>query len=267
MLMLRCLLNQAKLTANKNYLHITAIYHQKNFKDDGNNNGKSSKIGQTTILVQDGCDIQELPVVVRKVGHDEFLALCNNLQEPYAETQDDDECNKISLINPEEVLKNIERSHTSNGVLSIITNIPNDDLTDDISRLALTKMLHYEVFDILKELEKTFTYNRLLDSVIKSNDNRQLIRLLEVYTRHIDLNQSVDCLVNELLLRNVENKLEIGDICASIHVLHKLRRHDVAEKFWINIKDQSNQITSKNIKCLYELLQYMKSTKRFLLGK
>lgn len=127
-------------------------------------------------------------------------------------------------------------------------------------------MLHYEQFDILKDLEKTVTYNRLLDCIVRSNDNQQLIQLLEVYTKHIDLTYSVDCLVNELLLRNVENKLEIVDICTSIHVLHKLRRHDVAEKFWINIKDQSNNITFKNIKFLYELLQYMKTTKRFLLG-
>lgn len=80
MLMIRSLLNQAKSTANKNYL--TTICQQRSFKDDGNNNNNNrSKIGQTTILVQDGCDIQELPVVVRKIGQDEFLSLCNNLQE------------------------------------------------------------------------------------------------------------------------------------------------------------------------------------------
>jgi Xaa-Pro dipeptidase len=108
----------------------------------------------------------------------------------------------------------------------------------------------------------------MIDCVLSSSDNKILINVLHCFNGQslVDLSQSIEKLVSEMLLRNVDNKLSIDEICETVKILYQVKQNSAAEKFWLNIKDHEKKITATNIKHVYELLKYVKISRRFILG-
>lgn len=256
----------------------------KNSSEDDNNDSKkdTNRLGHTTILVQQGCDIQELPVIVRKIGQNDIIALLSNCTPPPAIlsniSKPDENLEGTVLIStttsptgpsqitPEVVLKNIDSCLTTNGVYSIINSIPVDDFVPAFAEQALNKILRIETLENLYNLEKNSTFDALIHCLVTRADNQMLLKILDLLKNYLDLIRSVDRICDELLLRNSDNKLTIEDAYGAINNFVECKRQKSAEKFWTSLSENSRMITQENIKHVYGILPKLKISRRTVLN-
>ncbi|XP_063703123.1 FAST kinase domain-containing protein 3, mitochondrial-like [Culicoides brevitarsis] len=244
------------------------------FSKNGNNNNKNSnnkeQLGQSTILVQQGCDIQELPVIVRRLGQDEFAAfycdkLPNKVEGQTTSTESAENTTK-SYINVEEVLKNIENSHTSSGIFMIIDAMDDHDLVPEIALHALSKLTRIETIVTLRNLEGTMIYQRLINCIVTKGSNALLLNVLGGFKSYLDLDTTIGGICTELLKRSAENELSVEETCEAINKFADVKRHASAEQFWSSLLYQERNLTHKNIQRVYAVLPHIKMSRRSILS-
>lgn len=288
------ILSQLRLCGSRRYNHLinsisalSGVTTKNTFSstfNNNNNNNNSSKdqIGQSTILVQQGCDIQELPVIVRKLGHDEFVAFyCNKIPSlgdgangdgaSRSSNGGDDDDNDgggspKSYINVEEVLKNIENCLTTNGIFMVIDSMGDQDLTPEIALHALSKMTRIETLVTLRNLEATKIYQRLVSCIIEQGTNALLLNVLGGLKSYLDLDTTIQGICTELLNRSSDNKLSVEETCDAINKFADVKRHASAEKFWSSLIYQEKQLNHKNIRYVYAVLPHIKMSRRTILS-
>uniref|UniRef100_A0A336MI15 CSON000274 protein n=1 Tax=Culicoides sonorensis TaxID=179676 RepID=A0A336MI15_CULSO len=291
------IINQLRLCGSRKSNHIfnsigalnnkfSSTFNSNN-NNDNNNSGKNryrdQSLGQTTILVQQGCDIQELPVIVRKLGHDEFVALyCDKI--PSLSGQDDDADNfksnfngnanggdddenngnrsPKSYINVTEVLKNIENCLTTNGIFMIIDCMTDDDLSPEIALQAFNKMMRIETLVTLRNLETLKVYQRILNCMVEKGDNDLLLDVLGGMKSYLDLDTTIQRICSEILNRSADNKLSVVETCNAINKFSDVKRHASAEQFWSSLIYQEKQLNQSNIKYVYAVLPHIKMSRR-----
>lgn len=241
-------------------------------KDKGD---KSETIGQTTILVQRGCDIQELPCILKKLDKDEFVTICanksNNIDNDGFQKNSESEVSKTTPattvgINNEGIIVLIDNCMTSTGILSIINEIPKGCLHPEVATHAFDRLIRNETLIGLKNLEHSSkVYNDLIECVLKSN-HKVLLDIMQVLKTFLDLQKTVQRFCDELLLRNSNGNLNVIEICECIERFVDCKHQKEAEKFWIGISDNEKSINEKNIKIIYKILPKLKISRRLVIG-
>lgn len=233
-------------------------------------NTKSEKnvLGQTTILVQQGCDIQELPAIMRKMDHDGMVALCSSnatsVDEIMGRRSDDDTPIINSNTDPDAIIKQINECVSSKGVLSVIDDIPAAELTPDIAVVAFETILRFGSLIQMRNLEDSNEiYGKIIECIATKSDARTL---LDILTASIDLTRTVDRICNELLIRNADGMLGIVEICETVKKFVECRQLQGAEKFWSGLSDQEKHIDANNIKFIYQILPEIKVSRRMVVG-
>jgi hypothetical protein len=230
-------------------------------------NGDDSKTGKpdlrhTTILVQHGTDFEELPVIVRKVDQTQLVAFCSNV----VSDQNGRREFQPPRFNTEEVVKNVNRCLTTNGVFSILDSIPRDELAAAVCLVALRKITTLETRLNMRNIEKSRMFDVLMGCIFREGDNRQVLEAFEVLDQHPDLAVSIDGLCDELLRRNTERCLSIEECCAAVlHFVHH-KRTPAAEKFWLSLSEQEKQISAANIHLVYQVLPAFKVSRRVVMN-
>lgn len=232
-------------------------------------------LGQTTILVQQGCDIQELPVIVRKLGQDQFVAFCSNkvpTDSFNGSTPNGSDSNgkngsqPASFINIEEVMKNIDNCLTTNGIFLIIDSIPSEDLTSEIAVHAFNKITRIETLVTMQNLESSKVYKRIVECVLQKGDNATCLGLLGTLKSYLDLDATIAQVCDDILQRNVDNKLSIEETCEAILRFVEVKRNASAEQFWTSLIDLEKHISPRNIQNVYAILPYIKLSRRTLMS-
>lgn len=161
-------------------------------------------LGQTTILVQQGGEIQELPVIMRKIGHDDITALCATSNLPSSlpdapspmhhpllySTVSSSAAGNDSFkpqCDADAVIRRL--NETDDGLLSILAaldELTEDELqTPDVARYAF-KRLHSvssgEHFDQL-ETSDNASFERLLDAFATHCDTQSLLEAMSYIPR------------------------------------------------------------------------------------
>lgn len=232
----------------------------------GTNGGGKGIIRNTTILVQQGCDIQELPVVVRKVAEDEFVALISNKvidNQPPPVGQNDATVTQSSL---EETAEAIDACQTAAGVCSVVEAISEQEFSPDIAVRAMEKILKVESLLDLKTLEGKPDYEKIINCIIFRGDNETVLNVLDEMRNYMELVKTIDMLGNELVYRCSENKLTVEQCCEAIEILTQCKRCEMAEKFWSGIADQEKQISDKNVHQVFAILPYLKISRKAVLS-
>lgn len=232
-----------------------------------NSRSEKNVLGQTTILVQQGCDIQELPVIMRKIDHDDIVALCSNT------TSVNDIMTRrgggaAAIINSstdsDVAIKQLNECVSSKGVLSVIDDIPEAELTPDIAIVALEKVYDFNSLIELRNLEDSNEiFGRIIDCIATKSDTKTL---LDILTTSQDLKKTVECICNELLMRNSDGMLGIVEICESVKKFVECQQQQGAEKFWSGLSDQEKHINESNIKFIYQILPKLKVSRRMVVG-
>ncbi|XP_055628868.1 FAST kinase domain-containing protein 3, mitochondrial-like [Toxorhynchites rutilus septentrionalis] len=236
-----------------------------------NGGGGKGFVRNTTILVQQGCDIQELPVVVRKVAEDEFVALISNKvidnqpTPPIGQsvaTMSHSEGN-VSL---EEKAEAIDACQTAAGVCSVVEALSEQEFFPEIAVRAMEKILRVETLLELKGLEGKPHYEQIINCIIFRGDNETVLNVLDGMRNYMELAKTIDMLGNELVYRCSENKLTIEQCCEAVEILTQCKRYEMAEKFWSGIADQEKQINDKNVHQVFAILPYLKISRKAVLN-
>lgn len=275
--MSRCIFNQLRCCRSRFTTQSSYVSAAINRTITNRNNEKPNGLGQTTILVQQGCDIQELPVIMRKIGQDEIVALCSNATTTANIGQLDEGQRATSSIvsgvpvntttDPDNTIKLLDDCSTITGILSIIDNIPDAELTPDIGVFALDKLIHCGSLIQLKNLEDANdVYRKIVDCIAVKSDTKTLLDTLDILRMFADIKWTIQRICDELLMRNSDECLSIVEICESIHKFAQCHQQPSAEKFWSGLSDQEKQINDSNIKFVYQVLPKLKVSRRMVVG-
>lgn len=232
-------------------------------------NSKSEKnvLSQTTILVQQGCDIQELPVIMRRIDHDDMVALCSNAtstNEIMGRRAGGDTPKINSTVDPDIVIKQLNECVSNRGVLSVINDIADAELTPDIALVAFETLVSLGSIIELRNLEDTNEiYGKIIDCIATKSDTKSL---LDTLTSCVDLKKTSQRVCDELLVRNSDGMLSIVEICESVHKFVECHQNEGAEKFWSGLADQDKNINANNIKFIYQVLPKIKVSRRIVIG-
>ncbi|XP_055538049.1 FAST kinase domain-containing protein 3, mitochondrial-like [Wyeomyia smithii] len=245
----------------------------------GSNGPGKGFVRNTTILVQQGCDIQELPVVVRKVAEDEFVSFISNKivdHQPSSGFTDLTPKNAEGGVSKsaegqmseaeQETLKAIEICHTAQGVCSVVQALNEEEFTSDVAVRALEKILKLGSLLELKNLENKPDFEKTINCIIFQGNNKLVLETLDSMRNYMELFKTIEMLGNELIYRCSENKLSIDECCEAVECLTQCRRHEMVEKFWSGIADQEKQINDKNIHKVFAILPYLKISRRAVLN-
>lgn len=241
---------------------------------------RASALGQSVIMVQQGTDIQELPIVLRRYGPNDAVAFSANESQMnrLASTDDakangsDDDVDRTPhvIVNPgaiddnKSVLNVLEKCASSSSILRIIDAMAESELQPpDVLAAALDKIMRIETVDGLKTLEvSNESYHLLIEWFCNQCDTQALLGMLNQLSKMLFMNQTIDRICEEILIRNADTKLTIVEICKSIEHFVACKRYDGAEKFWSGIADQEATIDAQNIKYLFEVLPMLKVSRR-----
>lgn len=314
---LRCCRSRVNLNKRYGSAAATAAVHpmrhytsNDGFKDDDDEpviNGLKTRhgLGQAVILVQQGVEIQELPIIVRHYGQNEIAAFGSNKiplgtaglhQQANNENTvvNDTTANATTIlsatssadqstahisssnstnvvINPvtdcDTIIKLLEKCETGENVLQMIASLPEHELEQDTLVFALEKILRIEPMQMLKLFETSNDqYRQLLDNFCRVCDTTILLNVLKQLQSMLFMNQSIDQICDEILMRNADGCLSVMEICESVHRFVECQRFGGAEKFWAGLSDADKDINENNIKFVFEILPKLKVSRRMVVG-
>lgn len=231
-------------------------------KKDSESDFSDKKIlNHSTIMVQNGIDIQELPIIVRKISSynpEDGLTICNNGIKYLNPIQDHE--SEINLI------LGIEKINNSSGIFQMLDDIPYDELTPKVAFHAMEKIFMVETLFNLKNLEDSKIMDKVITTIAIKGDNRILLKTLHLLKNYKQLTKLIEKISDELLVRSSENLLATEETCEAINKLCDCDQQKYVDKFWAGLSDQDKHITSDNIKFIYSILPKMTISRRLVLG-
>lgn len=293
---LRCC--RSRVNWNKRYRVCGQQQQVRNFSGDSNDCDdeiitavRHRGSGQAAILVQQGTEIQELPVIVRRCSQNDITMFCSNKRSLYdaksvefkndhfTANKTDPSTAHISTSNDPTVfitsnpvsdcgiiIKLLERCETGENILKMIASLPETELEQDTLVFALEAILRIEPMEKLKLFEaNSDQYQYLLDNFCRTCDTTILLNLLKELQSMLFMNLSIERICDEILLRNSDGCLNIMEICESIHRFVECHQYSGAEKFWSGLSDASNDINENNIKFVFEVLPKLKVSRKMVI--
>ncbi|KFB43452.1 hypothetical protein ZHAS_00011270 [Anopheles sinensis] len=218
-------------------------------------NAKKRMRDNVLILVQQGCDIQELPVVVRKIGENEFASFISDTifgtrsrikdMSQIINTTNNSQATNGWKDSEMEFMDTIENCHSFSGVLTILDEmektVTGADYYPKIAIKVVQKILEIADETELKTLEKSETFERIINSIVYYADSSIILQLLRALGSSTKMSKTIDILANELVYRCSESALSLKECCDAIDVLARSQLPEMAEKFWCGLVDKENR--------------------------
>ncbi|XP_065332493.1 FAST kinase domain-containing protein 3, mitochondrial-like isoform X2 [Cloeon dipterum] len=222
---------------------------------------KPEDLGHTMILVQDGCEINELPVIVRKVNDVINFSTTSKVPPKDAPVNEEHE---------EEAVSAIDRCHTLKSVYSLLEILPKEEVTPVISVHALKRILDLENNHQFRnqETSKDANFTRaavvseLIDIVATGKDDAAVVKALRIAVRDLSgCQEHKDRLKNEVLVRATENKLSLSLLCDAVRSFSHLRSDDV-DKLWVGFVSREADISENNVLDMFRVLPFLKESRQ-----
>ncbi|KAG8288699.1 hypothetical protein J6590_013987 [Homalodisca vitripennis] len=241
---------------------------------------KRDELGQTMILLEDGGNIRELPIIVRKVSNNSIIFSENKIsnggntlvkvdQDSKVENKLNDRGKSNSNdLEAQEIIDYFNKCYTARGIFAILETIPANEVTPNVALQALKKIVTLEnnktfrntVGEAYRNIEneanqiglhenETFTrtavLSRLVDKILTSGDsdillNGYLIVNRDIIGKYIDQDNK-NRFTNEILCRVTDGKFSINHTCEAIKIFS-----DIAVKFNENVDKLWVGITEKS---------------------
>lgn len=223
---------------------------------------KSSDLTSSTILVQDGLTVQELPVIVYKV---------KNVLYPHIEKSDVSE-NSTKYTEKESsvhlmINKEFAKCSTLDDVYLLLSKC--STITPNIALGALECV--YNICDSLNNngeiLLDTVLLDKLCNIISCSDDIYAIMRALNVV---VSKNKNyLDILSDEILKRIADNKLSVLQACDVIAFFGnniEVEKYSLnIEKLWVGLVGKEKEFDEeKTIKC-FSILHYLKTSQKIVL--
>ncbi|XP_076356647.1 LOW QUALITY PROTEIN: FAST kinase domain-containing protein 3, mitochondrial-like [Tachypleus tridentatus] len=270
-------------------------------KSTSTKDGKS--LGSSTILVQDGLDIQELPVIVKKTSDvlavvgstsdkpenssvlenknlekdtidvDLYSYLSENKRFDHVKVEQCD----IDLMN---IQTNLEACLSTKQLLAYLRDLPLKEVSSSVALAVLERLIELKgvgsdeisLEDISPEhtLYSVIIY-RLCELVSSFEDiNAMLAGLGCVLKGRMDEEEKrvyVECFVQDCLYQVSDGKLSILQTCELVNLLHRAGgdQQVTVDKLWSSIVDSAEYIDEKNILTVFGILPCFKTSQAVVL--
>ncbi|XP_035793550.1 FAST kinase domain-containing protein 3, mitochondrial-like [Anopheles albimanus] len=227
-----------------------------------------SYVRNTTILAQQRCEIQELPIVVCKIAEDEFISFVSNksIRSPIANARNTSKNSQESIEEEMKINQKIEYCRSIKDVMTVLYNQNDANYGPNIAIRALEKILTVDKLLEWKDVESRQDFRLIINCIVYNAESKTILDLLKNLRSHLELPRTIDMLGNELVYRCAENALTIEECCDAIKVLTQCRRPEMAEKFWSGLADKEKLITERNIHFVFAMLPYLKISRRAVLA-
>jgi len=244
---------------------------------------RGGRISESSVFLQSGHKISELPVVVRKV---------RDVWDFYNKMGLDDpdklpEAKHLDLLPKElneeelEIINGFNRCYNSSSIFRLLETIPTNEVTPPVAAHAYKKIVElenkYESNNNNDSLvpkgrpDQPHSFFRsafitlLLDIICKGKNPAAILEGLSASIRDNqsdDQRQNQDKLLEELLVCVGDGLFSLQDICKAIHILSvfypELQQcRDVNDKLWFGILDQSKEMTSEDIVAVFTTLPHL----------
>lgn len=271
-----------------NYLNVLKVLN------NTHNRYKADKFGHSFVLVQEGADIRELPIIVRNVcgndicseeectektdiSNDELVIKLKSLKNETDRKKADDE-----IV---DVIRGFKKCSSVKSLVDLLEIVMLDEITPAVALCALKKIVELEnfkfhlatnkissIFDTKPSIDYTKTpiLEKLLEIIIKGDDHSATVRTLELIpidrVRVLPSELFKNKISEEILCGVTENKLNINDLCRSIDTFSKLNEVKIADQLWIGIMDKSDQINEKNVIQVFRILHMLKKSRKTIMN-
>uniref|UniRef100_A0A8D8VAM1 FAST kinase domain-containing protein 3 n=1 Tax=Cacopsylla melanoneura TaxID=428564 RepID=A0A8D8VAM1_9HEMI len=236
----------------------------------------SNKLRHSTILIQDGVNVQELPIIVRRLSGKDFIILDNNL------VPDEEHTNTISETNNKEELAEIingfNRCVTTDEIFKILDTMPAEEVTPLVALHALQKTYELDnnkVFrndyskyigsDESENFTRTAILNQLIDRICHTNNNDVLVKGLELLSKDVfksNTKSVKEKLKDEIILQISQNKFTLKQVCDTVRILSDCGNRQLIDTLWVGITERIDEINETNFIDVFQTLLFFKKSRR-----
>ncbi|XP_068626760.1 FAST kinase domain-containing protein 3, mitochondrial [Battus philenor] len=253
--------NNVPISSNSNCLSSTLlIVNNRCFSDDKLNNYYYSK---STILIENGYKVQELPIVIRKV---------KTLSEKMPKVEP--KHNSNNSLNYHLIQAEFKQCKDLRDVFSLITKCTK--ITPNIALGAIERIYDLEKnpqhinFDLKlnhTSIAKGAILDKLLKVLMQTEDTCTILNILKTESSLIEPHKHKFC--DELLDRVIDNKLTLEQLCEFTRYLinnnDDSKCSETIDKLWVGFIEKEHEINENNIEVLFKILPGLKSSKRTIL--
>ncbi|PNF40653.1 hypothetical protein B7P43_G05910 [Cryptotermes secundus] len=262
--------------------------------------GKRNDLSQTTVIMQDGLEIQELPAIVRKVKDVGSLPNLNfansdsvkdevDVGSHTSNTSQGNDINsgEVSFVenDPEatEIIEGFNRCFAAKGVFLLLETIPDEEVTPLVAFCALKKIIELEnnhqyrnAFvrsgdDSSENFTRTAVFSQLINTIVTGEESGIILDTLKVVSREMFGASSAhyrDKLCDEILVRVTDGKFSVVQVCEIVRMLASFmnaeKNTENVDKLWIGLVDKEKEITEKNIMEVFRILPFLKQSRKMV---
>lgn len=236
----------------------------RSFSDEKSLN--ETQYSSSTIFIENGLNVHELPLVVRRLKHisevDETLAT-----EPPKSTTDS--------LNYHMIQEEFKQCMDLRDVFSLLTKCTK--ITPNIALGAMERIYDLEKNPTLLTMaDKTVHVNlakgaildKLIRVVMKTEDTQTILNILNTVSSFMELYKPK--FSDEILLRVIDNKLSIEQLCVFMEFLIRNKSEpkysETIDKLWVGFFERENDIDEHNIGKVFQVLHGLKSSKKTILA-
>ena len=226
----------------------------------------SKVLGRSSILLQDGLDIKELPLVIRRMGAKDFpFSSVVYSGEGLREISEEDKAFKVQLqgcSSLKEVLKLLE--------------IPGEQVTPYSASFALQRLCQLsegsQFTDGIDSFIKKAIFNELCETATKDIETlstETVILLVKCCLNSESQSEILEERVNEEVEKRIgDRNFTISELCTLITLLSESIKGDsnIVSSLWIHLGNRFLDIDHTNIRQVYATLRNIGYEQRFLLG-
>ncbi|XP_049882391.1 FAST kinase domain-containing protein 3, mitochondrial-like [Pectinophora gossypiella] len=234
------------------------------FSEDNKSN--QPEFINSTIMVETGLNVQELPVVVRKL---------KNITEIDDIPAAEDTPTAQDSVNYHLIQAEFKQCVDLRDVFSLLTKCTK--ITPNIALGAMER-----IHDLEKNPEtpigidnnthvnmaKGAILDKLVKVVIKTEDTQTILNVLKTVSTFMDPYKYKFC--NELLLRAIDNRLSIEQLCEFIQFLTSNKNDpkysETIDKLWVGFVQREAEINELNIVGIFSILPALKVSKKAILN-
>jgi len=249
---------------------------------------REERLGESSVFLQSGYRITELPVVVRKVR--DVWDLYNKMGLDSPDELPEDQYSQLlpQQLNEEEreLISGFNRCFNSNSIFKLLETIPVNEVTPSVAASAYRKIVELEAkyeseslvpkgrADQPQSFFRSAFITRLLDIICRGKNPAAILEGLAAAMRdgHSEEQERIkEKLVEELLVCVGDGVFELEDICKAVHVLSVFypdlqRCRDLADKLWFGILDKSKDISPDQIVSLFSTLPHLGKSRKMILS-
>jgi len=250
---------------------------------------RGGRISETSVFIQTGHRITELPVVVKKVNDVWELYRRMGIDTTVKQPEDQHLVALPRELNEGEkdIMSGFNQCYNSSSIFGLLEKIPINEVTPPVAAQAYKKIVQLENNfearnpdkaglggdDQPRSFFRSAFISRLLLIICSGKNPTAILGGLTAVMRDNnsdDQDMYKDKLLEELLVCVTDGLFPLQDICKAIQILSifypdNKRCREVADKLWFGIIDHSKDMTTKDIVAVFTTLPHLTKSRNMIL--